>query len=132
MFKLTIMSFGFKHGKCSDANIVYDVRGFRNPYYDEELRCKCGLDKDVYDYVFADEKAQEFFYPSVNCAKIAVDRCIELGKESYTVAYGCTGGQHRSVAFAKRAYEYFIELGYNAELINRDCEKNNDFFCATN
>ncbi len=132
MFKLTIMSFGFKHDCCNNANIVYDVRGFRNPYYDESLRCKNGLDKDVYDYVFSDQKAEEFFHPSVLCAEIAVQRAIELGKEKYTIAYGCTGGQHRSVAFAKRAYDYFSKLGFNTELINRDCEKNNDFIFASN
>ena len=117
------MSFGFKHGICDDVNILYDVRGFKNPYYEEELRDKCGLDADVYEYVFSDEGAESFFAPSVAAAKIAIDRAMELGKESYTLAYACTGGQHRSVAFAKRAYEYFLSLGYDVILYNRDCEK---------
>lgn len=132
MFKLTIMSFGFKHGECNNANILYDVRGFKNPYYDESLRYKSGLDKDVYDYVFTDQIAQEFFYHSIKCAEIAIKRAVELGKEEYTLAYGCTGGQHRSVAFAKRAFDHFTELGFNTELINRDCEKHNDFICTSN
>ena len=132
MFKLTIMSFGYKHGRCPDANIIYDVRGFKNPYYDEKLRHKCGLDRDVYDYVFSDCMAESFFSPAVDCARISIDRAIELGKEGYILAFGCTGGQHRSVAFAKRAYDYFIGHGYDTELINRDCEKNDDFICTTN
>ena len=123
MFKLTIMSFGFKHGGCDNVNILYDVRGFKNPYYEDDLRDKCGLDSDVSEYVFSDEAAESFFMRSVTTAKITIDRAIELGKNEFILAYACTGGQHRSVAFAKRAYEYFDSIGYNATLYNRDCEK---------
>ncbi len=123
MFKLTVMSFGFKHGLCEDVNILYDVRGFKNPYYEDDLRDKCGIDDDVYEYVFADEAAEALFMPSVTAAKIVIDKVMEKGWESFTVAYACTGGQHRSVAFAKRAYEHFLSLGYDVTLYNRDCEK---------
>ncbi len=123
MFKLTVMSFGFKHGFCDDVNILYDVRGFKNPYYVEELKEKTGLCDDVYEYVFSDEDAEAFFLPSVTAAKIAIDRARFLEKESFVLAYACTGGKHRSVSFARRAKAYFDELGYNVTLFNRDCEK---------
>ncbi len=123
MFKLTVVSFGFKHGAYEDVNILYDVRGFKNPYYVDELRDKNGLCDDVYNYVFSDEDAEAFFVPSVEAARIAIDRAIELGKEGYVLAYACTGGKHRSVSFARRAAKHFTELGYNVNLYNRDCEK---------
>lgn len=123
MFKLTVMSFGFKHGFCDDVNILYDVRGFKNPYYVDELRDKTGLCDDVYKYVFSDAEAEKFFLPSVLTAKIAIDRAIALEKDTFTLAYACTGGKHRSVSFARRAADYFTELGYDVTLYNRDCEK---------
>ncbi len=123
MFKLTVMSFGFKHGLCGDVNILYDVRGFKNPYYVDELKDKTGLSDDVYEYVFSDEDAEAFFLPSVTTAKIAIDRAISLQKDSFILAYACTGGKHRSVSFARRAKDYFAKLGYNVTLFNRDCEK---------
>lgn len=123
MFKLTVMSFGFKHGGCDDVNILYDVRGFKNPYYVDGLREKTGLCEDVFEYVFSDEAAVKFFDPSVRTAEIAIERAASLGKDSFTLAYACTGGKHRSVAFAKRAYDHFIRLGYDVTLFNRDCDK---------
>ena len=123
MFKLTVMSFGFKHGFCEEANILYDVRGFKNPYYVDDLRDKTGLCDEVYDYVFSDSEAEAFFLPSVTAAKIAIDRAIALGKEEFTLAYACTGGKHRSVSFARRAKAYFSELGYDVTFFNRDCDK---------
>ena len=123
MFKLTVMSFGFKHGACDDVNILYDVRGFKNPYYVDALRDKSGLSDDVYEYVFSDEDAEAFFLPSVMTADILVERAVALGKESYTIAYACTGGKHRSVSFARRAAAYFKDKGYEVVLFNRDCEK---------
>ena len=123
MFKLTVMSFGFKHGFCEDINILYDVRGFKNPYYVDALRDKDGFCEEVYNYVFSDEDAEAFFLPSVTAAKISIDRAIALGKEEFILAYACTGGKHRSVSFARRAKDYFSDLGYDVTLYNRDCDK---------
>ncbi|MBQ4561053.1 MAG: hypothetical protein IJA55_01825 [Clostridia bacterium] len=123
MFKLTVMSFGFKHGFCDDVNILYDVRGFKNPYYVDELKDKTGLDDDVYEYVFSDVEAERFFMPSVQTARIAIDKAIALNKEEFILAYACTGGRHRSVSFARRAKKYFSDSGYNVVLFNRDCDK---------
>ena len=123
MVKLTVVSFGLKHGTYDDVNILYDVRGFKNPYYVDELKDKSGLCDDVYDYVFSDEDAEAFFLPSVKTAKIAIDRAISLGKDGFVLAYACTGGKHRSVSFARRAARYFTDLGYDVILYNRDCEK---------
>ena len=123
MFKLTVMSFGFKHGICEDVNILYDVRGFKNPYYVDELRDRTGLCDDVYDYVFSDENAEAFFMPSVTTAQLAIKRAAALEKDSFVLAYACTGGKHRSVSFARRAADYFTELGYNVTFYNRDIDK---------
>lgn len=120
MFKVIVMSFGIKHGYFEGANVVYDVRGFKNPYYVEHLRNKCGLDDDVYEYVFSDNLAEEFFTPSVKAAELLIERSAELEKDEFILAYACTGGQHRSVAFARRAYEYFLSKGYDVVIYNRD------------
>ncbi len=120
MIKLTVISFGFKYGPFAEANMLYDVRGFKNPYYVDELRNGCGMDSDVYEYVFSDAEAEKFYKASVTAAEISLARWAELEREGFVLAYGCTGGQHRSVAFAKRAAEYFESLGYDVILCHRN------------
>ena len=121
--EIKVVSFGYKYGFIEEANALFDVRCFENPYYVDELRPFSGEFTEVYDYVFSDEKADLFFYEMTQAVKVQLDRFIERGRDSYIIAFGCTGGRHRSVAFALRTCNYLKENGYNAVLLHRDCEK---------
>lgn len=117
-FSVNIMSFGFKYGIPLDADLVFDVRCFLNPFYVDELKDKTGNDKEVRDYVMNTETAREFMDKLVSMIKFLLPLYIEEGKTSLTIAIGCTGGKHRSVTMANVLSE---ELeGYSKNLIHRD------------
>lgn len=101
-FHLRLVSFGFKHAPPRDVDMVVDVRSLPNPYYDPELRNKTGLEKDVAQYVFQNEEAEQFYTDLRDFVRLAAERARASGRHGYTVGVGCTGGQHRSVAVATR------------------------------
>lgn len=123
MSRIEVLSFGYKYGFIEEANAVFDVRCFENPYYVESLKPFSGENKKVYDYVFSDDRADAFFDKMIEGVLVQLDRFIERDRDSYTIAFGCTGGRHRSVAFALRTYNYLKDNGYDAVLCHRDCEK---------
>jgi len=100
-FKLRLLSFGFKRGVPIDADTVIDLRALPNPYYDPELRPVDGRDKRVQSYVFT-PAALEFYSKMRDFIRESTLMAQGAGRSSYTVAVGCTGGQHRSVAVAER------------------------------
>lgn len=104
-FRIEVMSFGFKYGLPLDADLVFDVRFLPNPYYQVSLREKTGLDQEVYDYVMAHPESEEFYKHLLNLIVPILPAYQKEGKSVLTVAIGCTGGQHRSVAFAHRLAE---------------------------
>lgn len=104
-FRIEVMSFGFKYGLPLDADLVFDVRFLPNPYYQVSLREKTGLDQEVYDYVMAHPESEEFYKHLLNLIVPILLAYQKEGKSVLTVAIGCTGGQHRSVAFAHRLAE---------------------------
>lgn len=104
-FRIEVMSFGFKYGLPLDADLVFDVRFLPNPYYQVSLREKTGLDQEVYDYVMAHPESEEFYKHLLNLIVPILPAYRKEGKSVLTVAIGCTGGQHRSVAFAHRLAE---------------------------
>ncbi|WP_057490964.1 RNase adapter RapZ [Streptococcus orisasini] len=104
-FHLEVVSFGFKYGLPLDADLVFDVRFLPNPYYKPELRNKTGLDKDVSDYVMNHEESEEFYQHLLALLKPILPGYRKEGKSVLTIAIGCTGGQHRSVAFTHRLAE---------------------------
>jgi RNase adapter protein RapZ len=97
-----LMSFGFKHGVPLDADLVFDVRFLPNPYYEEGLRPHSGLDEPVSDYVFGRPEAVEFVDDVIAMLTKWIPAYARSGRSRLTVAIGCTGGQHRSVAIAER------------------------------
>lgn len=101
-FHVEVMSFGFKYGLPLDADIVMDVRFLPNPYYDPKMRFKTGLDQSVKDYVMHSEGAEEFYTKLRDMLNFTLPGYEKEGKASLTIAIGCTGGQHRSVAIAQR------------------------------
>lgn len=124
-FTLRMVSFGFKHSPPRDADLVLDVRSLPNPYYDPELRLKTGLDKAVQDYVFQNEDAEAFYRELRDFVGKAAERTRAGGRHGYTVAVGCTGGQHRSVAVVNRLAQDLKNL--NVEITDhRDLKRAND------
>ncbi|MBQ7096178.1 MAG: RNase adapter RapZ [Clostridia bacterium] len=120
---VTIMSFGFKHGPQSDADMLFDVRCLPNPYYLADLRPLTGLDDAVYDYVFQWQESRELFDKLKDYVCYTLPLFSSEGRSSINIAFGCTGGQHRSVSFARKLSEVIEELGYNVTTIHRDIEK---------
>jgi Predicted P-loop-containing kinase len=99
--RITVMSFGFKHGIPVDADMVADARFLPNPYWDEALRDLTGLDPAVSDAVFAGDGAQQFLERLAALVRTTRDGYLREGKRFVTVAVGCTGGKHRSVALTE-------------------------------
>lgn len=101
-FRVEITSFGFKYGLPIDADLVFDVRFLPNPYYQVSLRDKTGLDKAVYDFVMSQKESEEFYKSLMDLLTLILPGYKREGKSVLTIAIGCTGGQHRSVAFTHR------------------------------
>ena len=120
---VTVMSFGFKYGIPIEADMVLDARFLPNPYYDEALRDKTGLDREVCDYVFQNGAAEALLEHLKPLVAFLLPQYIEEGKRSLTIAVGCTGGHHRSVAMARELAELIRGLGHSAEELHRDIEK---------
>ena len=108
-FTVQVMSFGFKYGIAVDADLVFDVRFLPNPYYKEDLRQLTGLDESVANYVWQTDDANEFYQRVNKQIKWLLPKYKAEGKSTLTIAFGCTGGQHRSVAFAHRLHHDLSE-----------------------
>jgi len=121
---LSILSFGYKYGIPSDADLVFDVRFLPNPFYVEELKHKTGNDADVQDYVCQTGEADEFMKKVTDLLEFLIPKYALEGKKQLTIAVGCTGGKHRSVTMANRLNEYFEKSGeYPVVLLHRDISR---------
>lgn len=121
---ITVLSFGFKYGIPSDADLVFDVRFLPNPYYIEELRFQSGNDKEVREFVMDNGKAQEFLDKLLDMVHFLIPNYIAEGKHQLVIAIGCTGGKHRSVTLTNRLYEELnSEDSYGVKIEHRDIEK---------
>jgi len=117
-----MVSFGFKYGLPIDADVVMDVRFLPNPHYVPELRPMTGKDKPVYDYVMASEMTEDFYQQYEKLMLSILPGYIKEGKMSLTIAIGCTGGQHRSVALTERLGKRISE-DYKTNITHRDIGK---------
>ncbi|USS90058.1 RNase adapter RapZ [Fructilactobacillus carniphilus] len=122
-FHVELMSFGFKHGLPLDADMVFDVRFISNPYYIPELRDQTGQDQPVYDYVMEQDSAETFFNKTLDLLEFELPRIRQSSKSSETIAIGCTGGKHRSVAMTERLAHHLRELGYVVNITHRDIQR---------
>jgi len=118
--RATVMSFGFKYGIPVDADIVNDVRFLPNPYWVPQLRELTGLDADVSDYVTALPEAREFLDRMAGMLDLVSDGYLREGKRYVTVAIGCTGGKHRSVAMAENLAARLVKVGVEVLVVHRD------------
>jgi len=100
--QVTVMSFGFKYGLPTDADLVADMRFLPNPFWVPELRGSSGLDSEVSDFVFAQEGAEDFVENYTRALAPVLAGYQRENKRHATIAIGCTGGKHRSVAVAER------------------------------
>ncbi len=105
-----VQSFGFKYGVPLDIDLMFDVRVLPNPYYVEELKLKTGNDDEVYDYVMSFPESEELYRKMVDMIKYMVPLYIKDGKQHLSIGIGCSGGQHRSVAFVNRIAEELSHL----------------------
>lgn len=120
MFNVRVMSFGFKHGLPADADLVFDVRCFPNPFYKPELKHKTGNDKEVQDYVMGFPTSEKFYEKLKDMIEFLMPLYQEEGKSSLVIAIGCTGGHHRSVTMANKLGAHLKDLGYSVDIIHRD------------
>lgn len=123
IMNIHVMSFGFKHGIPNDADFVLDVRCLPNPYWIESMRSKTGLDKEVFDYVFSFDESVELLEKLKGLLDYLNPLYIKEGKSQIVIAIGCTGGNHRSVAFAEALKDYFSKKWDNVTVNHRDIDR---------
>lgn len=121
---ITVLSFGFKYGIPSDADLVFDVRFLPNPYYIDELRPKTGNDQEIQDYVMGFEVSGKFLIKLEDMIRFLIPNYIAEGKNQLVIAIGCTGGKHRSVTLSNKLYERLTEnQEYGLKVEHRDIQK---------
>lgn len=117
------MSFGSKYGFPAEADLVFDVRCFPNPFYVDALRNKTGLDADVRDYVLESPDALAFLGKLYDMIDFLVPRYENEGKSQLVIAIGCTGGKHRSVTMAECLARHLQDAGRRVMVNHRDIQK---------
>jgi UPF0042 nucleotide-binding protein len=120
---LTLLTFGFKNGPPRDADLTLDVRFLPNPYYVEDLRPQTGLDEPVREYIQAGTQAGEFYGRLMPLLEFLLPAYVAEGKQHLTIAIGCTGGRHRSIAVADHiARELKDRDEVKLRVVHRDTE----------
>ena len=122
--QVSVVSFGFKHGIPLDVDTMFDVRFIPNPYYDEALRPLTGRDEAVRQFVLDQAATQDFLGRVEGLFESLIPAYRNEGKSYLTIAVGCTGGQHRSVAIAEALSLRLANRGVEARVAHRDIEKN--------
>jgi UPF0042 nucleotide-binding protein len=122
--RIRLVSFGFKFGPPVEADLVLDVRFIENPYFVEALRPLTGLDAAVRDFVLQNPDGQGFIERAVELLAFTLPRYEKEGKSYLTVAIGCTGGQHRSVAIVEEIAKRLRKtLSVNLDAVHRDAAR---------
>lgn len=120
---VSCMSFGFKYGVPGEADLVFDVRCLPNPFYVPELKHRTGLDIEVRDYVMKYEQSQILESKIWDMVDFLLPCYISEGKSRLVIAFGCTGGKHRSITFAERTAAHLLEKECKVRIVHRDIEK---------
>ena len=121
--RIEVRSFGFKYGVMNDADLTFDVRCLPNPFYIAELKNKTGLDTAVSGYVMSFKEAQTLLGKLTDLIDFLIPLYEKEGKAQLVIAFGCTGGKHRSVTFAEAVAKHLIDTGKTIRLTHRDIEK---------
>jgi UPF0042 nucleotide-binding protein len=117
---ISVMSFGYRAGLPSNADLVFDVRFLPNPHYVPELKDLTGMDNAVAEFVESHRETGDFLALLQELLSFLIPQYGNEGKTYLTLAFGCTGGQHRSVAISRRVTSFLEEQGYRVSLIHRD------------
>ena len=120
---ITVLSFGFKYGIPSDADLVFDVRFLPNPYYEQALRPLTGNDRSIQEYVMKNGDGRRFLDKLEDLMQFLIPRYLDEGKNSLVIGIGCTGGKHRSVTITNGLYARLKKLPYTVRMEHRDIEK---------
>ena len=121
---VTVMSFGFKYGIPEDADLVFDVRFLPNPFYEDDLKNKTGLSEEVRAYVMQGTDGTEFSEKLFSLLDFLLPRYLLEGKNQIVIAFGCTGGKHRSVTMAELCRDHIRkEEGYALNIFHRDIRR---------
>ena len=118
----SVVSFGYGNGLPLDVDLVLDCRFLPNPYWVDELRPQTGLDAPVRDYVLSAKKAQDFLQRVDHLFELVLPGYVDEGKSYLTVAVGCTGGRHRSVALAEEIGQLMRDRGFSPTVVHRDLD----------
>jgi UPF0042 nucleotide-binding protein len=117
---ISVVSFGFKHGILTDADLVFDVRFLPNPFYIEELKYRTGDEEDVASYVMNSPISTEFYEKLLDMIHFLIPQYVEEGKQHLVIGIGCTGGRHRSVTITNLLAKDLDEKGYRVVKKHRD------------
>ena len=120
---ITVLSFGFKYGIPSDADLVFDVRFLPNPYYEQALRPLTGNDRSIQEYVMKNGDGRRFLDKLEDLMQFLIPRYLDEGKNSLVIGIGCTGGKHRSVTITNGLHARLKKLPYTVRMEHRDIEK---------
>ncbi len=120
---ITCLSFGFKYGIPSEADLVFDVRCLPNPYYIPELKHHTGLEECVFDYVMKFDQTKGYVERMLSLVDYSLPLYLDEGKSQLVIAVGCTGGKHRSVTLTRVLYKHILESGQRAIVHHRDVIK---------
>ena len=123
LMRTGVVSFGYKNGLPLDVDIIIDCRFLPNPHWVEELRPLSGLDQPVRDYVMSQPETEEFMERLDALFELVLPAFVREGKSYLTVAFGCTGGRHRSVALAEAMAERLAAHGHDPTVTHRDIER---------
>lgn len=118
-----LVSFGYRYGLPLEADLVFDVRFLDNPHFVPELRPLTGRDPQVSQFVLSQPDCQQFIEKVKDLLFFQVPRCLREGKSSLTIAVGCTGGRHRSVAIVEELRPYLLGIGCAVEIVHRDAAR---------
>lgn len=124
---IKVMSFGFKYGVSTESDLVFDVRCLPNPYYIPELRNHTGLEECVRDYVMQHESSQQLFSKIADLIDFLIPMYVHEGKSQLVIAFGCTGGKHRSITFAELMTKHLLSKDYKVQKYHRDITKDKKF-----
>lgn len=117
---IKVMSFGFKYGASTEADLMFDVRCLPNPYYIPELKTHTGCEACVQDYVLSFEQSQELLKKLEDLLDFLIPLYIKEGKSRLVIAFGCTGGKHRSVTFAEQIGDHLLANEMRVSKQHRD------------
>ncbi len=120
---IKVMSFGYKYGVSRESDLVIDVRCLPNPFYIPELKHHTGKESCVSDYVMSFEQSRTLLAKLEDMLDFLIPLYIHEGKSQLVIAFGCTGGKHRSVTFAEAIYKYLCEKNIRCRISHRDIEK---------